>query len=400
MLTKSGHLTYCTNIHAGESWPDHFAALQDSFPGIKKQISPQSAIGIGLRLSNEASLELMKEENLNYFKQWLKENDAYIYTMNGFPYGNFHHTRVKENVHTPDWLTEDRVAYTNRLFNILASLLPEGMDGGVSTNPISYRRWFQTPEQFQAAKKSGTENMLRVVENLIQIHNTTGNILHLDVEPEPDGMLETGDEFIHWFENDLLKTGIPLISKKLNISPGEAEELIRQHLRLCYDVCHFAIGYEPHQKIIQQLLQRKIKIGRIQISAALKAWMDTKNKNEIKKIFAQFNEPVYLHQVVAKKNDEKIIRYADLPEALADQQDDSVKEWRAHFHVPVFLKNFGLLTSTQDEIIEVLTMQKNNPFTQHLEVETYTWEVLPQDLKLPVQESICRELKWVQQVLD
>jgi hypothetical protein len=303
-------------------------------------------------------------------------------------------------VHTPDWLTEDRVAYTNRLFSILDSLLPEGMDGGVSTNPISYRRWFQTPEQFQAAKKSGTENMLRVVENLIQIHNNTGKILHLDVEPEPDGILETGDEFIHWFENDLLKTGIPLISKKLNISSEEAEELIRQHLRLCYDVCHFAIGYEPHQKIIQQLLQRKIKIGRIQISAALKAWMDTKNKNEIKKIFAQFNEPVYLHQVVAKKNDEKIIRYADLPEALADQQDDSVKEWRAHFHVPVFLKNFGLLTSTQDEIIEVLTMQKNNPFTQHLEVETYTWEVLPQDLKLPVQESICRELKWVQQVLD
>jgi hypothetical protein len=400
MLTKSGHLTYCTNIHAGESWPDHFAALQNYFPSIKNQASPKSPMGIGLRLSNEASMELIKEENLNNFKQWLQENNAYVFTMNGFPYGNFHRTKVKENVHTPDWLTEGRVAYTNRLFNILVSLLPDGMDGGVSTNPISYRHWFQTPEKLQAAKKSGTENMIRIVENLIQIHKNTGKILHLDVEPEPDGMLETGDEFIHWFENDLLKTGIPLIERKLNISSEEAEESIRQHLRLCYDVCHFAIGYESHQKVIQQLLQCKIKVGKIQISAALKALINPENKSKIKESFVHFNEPTYLHQVVAKMNDEKLLRYPDLPEAINDNQDDEVKEWRAHFHVPVFAKDFGLLGSTQDEIIKVLTIQKNNPFTEHLEVETYTWEVLPQDLKLPIGESICRELKWVQQILD
>lgn len=400
MLTKSGHLTYCTNIHAGESWPDHFTALQNHFPSIKNQVSPKKPMGIGLRLSNEASMELIKEENLNSFKQWLQENNAYVFTMNGFPYGSFHRTRVKENVHAPDWTTEDRVAYTNRLFNILVSLLPGGMDGGVSTNPISYRHWFQTTEKFQAAKKSGTENMIHVVENLIQIHKTTGKILHLDVEPEPDGVLETGDEFIHWFENDLLKTGIPLLGKKLNVSSEEAEELIRQHLRLCYDVCHFAIGYEPHQKVIEQLLQRKIKIGKIQISAALKAFIHPENKSKIKAAFANFNEPTYLHQVVAKMNDGKLLRYPDLPEAINDNQDDEVREWRAHFHVPVFAKDFDLLTSTRDEIIEVLTIQKNNPFTQHLEVETYTWEVLPQDLKLPIGESICRELKWVQQILD
>jgi len=400
MLTKSGHLTYCTNIHAGESWPDHFAALQNYFPSIKNQVSPKSPMGIGLRLSNEASMELIKEENLNNFKQWLQENNAYVFTMNGFPYGNFHRTKVKENVHAPDWTTEDRVAYTNRLFNILVSLLPEEMDGGVSTNPISYRHWFSTSEQFQNAKRTGTENMIRVVENLIQIHKITGKILHLDVEPEPDGMLETGDDFIHWFENDLLKTGIPLIEKKLNISSEEAEELIRQHLRLCYDVCHFAIGYEPHQKVIEQLWQRKIKVGKIQISAALKALVNPENKSKIKESFAHFNEPTYLHQVVAKMNDGKLLRYPDLPEAINDNQDDEVKEWRAHFHVPVFAKDFGLLASTQDEIKEVLTIQKSNPFTQHLEVETYTWEVLPHDLKLPIGESICRELEWVQQILD
>ena len=137
--------------------------------------------------------------------------------MNGFPYGNFHKTRVKDHVHSPDWTTDERVAYTNRLFDILACLVPQGMAGGVSTNPISYRRWF-TAESFPSAKKMGTENMIQVIQHLIMLHHSTGLILHLDVEPEPDGVMETGVEFIEWFNNNLLPTGIPLIMEKWNVS--------------------------------------------------------------------------------------------------------------------------------------------------------------------------------------
>lgn len=399
MKSSQGHLTYCTNIHSGESWQDHFAAIRIYFPEIKKQVSPQMPMGIGLRLSNEASLELAKEANLEEFKKWLKENDAFVFTMNGFPYGNFHHTKVKDNVHTPDWRTDDRVIYTNRLFSLLASLLSPEMDGGVSTNPISYRRWFNTPQEFQSAKKKGTENMIRVVDNLIRIHKTTGKILHLDVEPEPDGILETGTEFINWYMNDLLPAGVPFIGEKWNVSSRESEMMIKEHLRLCYDVCHFAIGYESHAQVIRQLAQQQIKVGKIQISAALKASMNQRSRTEVKAAFSNFNEPVYLHQVVSKMQDGNLVRYPDLPEALMDKRE-TANEWRAHFHVPVFVKDFGLLASTQDEIIEVLTIQKHHPFTQHMEVETYTWEVLPEHLKLPVGESICRELKWVQQLLD
>src|SRR3954463_10539736 len=107
MQTACAHLTYCTNVHAGESWQDHFRALKENFPNIKKAVSPSRLMGMGLRLSNEASIELIKEENLLEFKHWLRENDAYVFTMNGFPYGGFHHTRVKENVHTPDWTTTE-----------------------------------------------------------------------------------------------------------------------------------------------------------------------------------------------------------------------------------------------------------------------------------------------------
>jgi hypothetical protein len=358
-------------------------------------------MGIGLRLSNEASVQLIYEENISAFKSWLEENNAYVFTMNGFPYGGFHHTRVKDNVHTPDWTTNERVIYTLRLFKILKELLPEGMDGGISTSPLSYRHWFHSEEELKKAKELATKNVIQVIENLIVINASTGKLLHLDIEPEPDGMLQTGDEFIQWFENDFAPVGIKKIKERFGVPDSKAEELLKQHLCLCYDVCHFAIGYEHHEYVINQLLKKGIKIGKIQISAALKKEMDKNqaNRKSIKDAFAKFDEPVYLHQVVAKKDDGELLRYPDLPEALKDYDNPAVAEWRAHFHVPISAKNFDLLQSTQDDIVEVLQMQKQKKFTQHLEVETYTWEVLPHALKLPLQDSIIQELDWVKQNL-
>jgi hypothetical protein len=242
--------------------------------------------------------------------------------------------------------------------------------------------------------------MIRVIENLIQIHQSTGKLLHLDIEPEPDGVLETGEEFVDWFENDLLRIGVPVIKEKLKVSRQHAEDLIKEHLRLCYDVCHFAIGYEPHEKIINEVLKQGIKIGKIQISAALKCHMNETDRKSIKRSFENFNEPTYLHQVVAKNTSGKLLRYRDLPQALNEIENPLFKEWRAHFHVPIFTKSFDALSSTQDEIEEVLAIQKKEPFTNHLEVETYTWDVLPAELKLPMQDSITRELQWVQRILD
>jgi len=402
MLTEAGHLSYCTNIHPGESWSEHFAAIKNNFPFIKEKISPDKPMGIGLRLSNEASIELIKKEHLSEFKHWLKDQDAYVFTMNGFPYGGFHRTVVKDQVHTPDWTTNERVDYTLRLFHILSALIPTEMDGGVSTSPLSYRLWFNTKEQLAATRETGTKNIIAVVVKLIEIHRSAGKLLHLDIEPEPDGLLETGEEFIEWFENDLLRIGIPVIQSKFDVSHQQAEDLIKEHLRLCYDVCHFAIGYESHNEVINNVVKRGIKIGKIQISAALKAKVDLSenNRKRIKQSFEQFNEPVYLHQVVAKLTGGKLLRYPDLPEALKEIENPLMEEWRAHFHVPIFAEKFGVLSSTQDEIKEVLLLQKISPFTNHLEVETYTWEVIPTELKLPMQDSIIRELQWVKQTLD
>ncbi len=402
MQTNSGHLTYCTNIHAGESWKDHFAALQLYFPQIKSSISPKQPMGIGLRLSNQASLELENPDQLNAFKNWLDQSDAYVFTMNGFPYGGFHHTRVKDQVHAPDWTTRDRVEYTLRMFGILTELLPAGMDGGISTSPLTYRHWHATEEQKKLVTKKATENILEIISDLIRIKKQTGKILHLDIEPEPDGMLETGTEFLNWYESFLLPLGIPFIMKTFGVSEEESANLIRKHVCICYDVCHFAIGYEDHEAMVKEFIKKRIRIGKFQISAALKSEMPTEKENriKIKEAFTHYNEPVYLHQVVARKLNATVLRYPDLNEALNDFTNIDVVEWRAHYHVPIFELNYGLLQSTNEDIKKVLALHQQLGLTQHLEVETYTWEVLSPEVRLPIEQSIIRELEWVLKQLE
>lgn len=402
MKLASGHLSYCTNIHPGESWPDHFEALKQSFPYIKSQISNDQPMGIGLRLSNAASLELNRDEELAAFKAWLSVNNAYVFTMNGFPYGDFHHAVVKDKVHTPDWTTPERREYTLRLFRILEKLLPPDMDGGISTSPLSYKYWFETEAARAEVKKTATQNILHVVEELIRIKRSKGMLLHLDIEPEPDGLLETGAEFIDWFENDLVPMARQVLVQNLQMTAEQAESSVKEHVCLCYDVCHFAIGYEPHSAIIEELSRKGIRIGKIQISAALKASIpdDLRARARITEAFSKFNEPTYLHQVVMRQRDGRLLRYRDLPDAIAAGENPLVNEWRAHFHVPVFNEDLGLLQSTQSDIITVLNVQKAAPFTNHMEVETYTWEVLPDILKAPLNLSIIRELNWVKNTLS
>lgn len=398
MKTPFGHLTYCTNIHAGESWEDHFAALKTTIPLVKEVLSPSKPFGIGLRLSQRAASELAVPAKLIEFKKWLLSVNSYVFTMNGFPYGGFHHTRVKDNVHKPDWTTPERVAYTIQLFQLLAELLPAGTNGGISTSPLSYRHWLKDDETKVAVFETATHNILRIVEELVNIKKENGCTLHLDIEPEPDGLLESGPEFIQWYNDYLIPRGANYFAAR-GRTREEAITLIQEHIQLCYDICHFAVGYENHREVLDQLKANHIRVGKIQISAALKAAMDNGKFSAVAEALTPFNESTYLHQVVARKKDNTLMRYPDLTAALAEKNTTDTVEWRSHFHVPLFVENYGILESTQTDIREVLDWQKREPFTSHLEIETYTWEVLPEALRLPLKDSIIRELNWVKDIL-
>lgn len=394
-LSDERLLCYCSNIHPGEGWKEHFGELQRHLPPLKKHfVSGAENMGLGLRLSDRASRELAQGENLRFFKEWLETEGTEVFTMNGFPYGGFHRTRVKDGVHRPDWLTAERSAYTQRLFGQLSSLLREESEGGISTSPLSYRYWHKEsdlPEMFE----SMAGRLAELALHLHSIRDQKGQFLHLDLEPEPDGLMEDSGTVLHFFKEYLFRNGVGELKKK-GFSSEKAEEILRRHIRLCYDVCHYALAWEEPSDTLALMAGEGIGIGKIQISAALKVDL-RQDRVALAKALAPYNESVYLHQVTARLSDGKIDRFRDLPEALKALNTHPADEWRCHFHVPVFVAEMDRLSSTQDSILKALAALKKYPEIRHFEVETYTWEVLPQDLQQDLGQSIQRELEWVQE---
>jgi hypothetical protein len=397
MLVKdSFHITYCTNIHPGPDWQQTFNSLKAYLPHIKTRVAEGADFGVGLRLSNKASEELGTGDKLRDLKKWLDENGLYVFTMNGFPYGNFHNEPVKDMVHAPDWSHRERLQYTGRLFEQLAYLLPEGQSGGISTSPISYKHWHSTPSEKQKVLQEGARNMGKLILDLYRIEAGVGKYLHLDIEPEPDGLLENSKEVVDFFKEELEPVAVPYLCRELGIDTDAALKLIYRHVTVCYDICHFALAYESPALSFGNFKAAGIGVGKIQVSAALKIIFKKGEESSTWDALSAFNEPTYLHQVTELRGRE-VITYADLPDVLEERRE--FKELRAHFHVPVFLEHFGQLDSTQDQILEVLDYLKQHRITDQLEIETYTWEVLPEPLKKPLADSIVRELQWLKQRL-
>ena len=390
------HLTYCTNIHPGETW----AEVRDSLKyvlEVRDKLGVEGPFGIGLRLSARAAGELARPQVLRELKEWLARHGCYIFTMNGFPYGDFHGEVVKDQVHAPDWTTQERVNYTIRLFDILAELLPEGVEGGISTSPLSYRPWHPTPEAMTEVTEVSVLQLMKVILHLVRIKEITGKSLHLDIEPEPDGILENSKEFIAFYNDHVLTVGLDWLHDHLGGTQQAAEAAIREHLCLCYDVCHFAVAYEEPAAVLMALSEHGIRVGKLQISAALKTSLrqDETDIALTRQSLLSYAEPIYLHQTALRDRDGTITQYSDLAPALDVLGDPRYTELRTHFHVPIYTDSYGLLQSTNDAIVETLNIWRTDPFTHHLEVETYTWDVLPDHQQLGLTDSIARELEWV-----
>ena len=396
------HLTYCTNIHPGETWSEVFGNLKQYLPQLKTRLSPNRAFGVGLRLANIATKELLTGDNLVQFQHWLESEDLYVFTLNGFPYGEFHHQVVKDKVYAPDWTKPERLNYTLRLVKILTALLPQDIDGGISTVPISYKPWWQNSEQKEKVLHQSSVYLAQAIAQMAEVYQDTGKLIHIDLEPEPDGMLENSQEIIDFFQNWLLPVGQQWLQLNLGVRHSEAEDWIRQHIRVCYDTCHFAIEYEEPQDIIQRFKDAGIKIGKIQLSSAIKIDIPSEpaQRQQVLNKLTPFAESTYLHQVIARHDNQELEHYADLTAALEHFMTTKAEEWRTHFHVPIFLANYQLFESTQDHITQLLQMLPNDNIGNHLEIETYTWEVLPPEMKLDILTSIEREYEWVLSIID
>ena len=171
-----------------------------------------------------------------------------------------------------------------------------------------------------------------------------------------------------------------------------------EHIRVCYDTCHFAVEYEDPASVFQRFQAAGIKIGKIQISAAVRVNFpkDSQKRSQIIERLHPFAESTYLHQVIERRVDGTLHHYPDLITALPHLEERiDAREWRIHFHVPIFIRDYQVLQSTQDDIVTVLDLLQENNACQHLEIETYTWDVLPSAMKMDLLASIEREYEWV-----
>lgn len=391
-------LTYCTNIHPGSGWEEVFGNLQRYAPALRERLAPGEPFGIGLRLSGRESRELLQEDRLRRFRFFLEEHGLYVFTLNGFPYGPFHGQPVKAHVHAPDWREEERVRYTLRLVDVLACLLPEGTDGGISTSPLSYKPWVDVEDA--ALWEHLTRQVVRAVEKMVLVRREQGKIVHLDLEPEPDGLLENSAEVVRFYEDWLLAGGARMLSKSAGIPLEEARAYLLDHVRVCFDACHVAMAYEDPSQVLDRFARAGIRVGKVQISSALKVILPDEGAERaglVEKL-RPFAESTYLHQVACRERDGTLRRYPDLADALPHLRGSRADQWRIHFHVPVFVERYGTLLSTQDDIRRTFALLRERRFSEHLEIETYTWGVLPEDLKGDLLDLIGLEYEWVRDV--
>ncbi len=377
-LNHGIHLAYCTNVHRGGDWAETFDSLERDVLRVRKQVSPEDPYAIGLRLGADAARELSDAPRLLEFQRWLDKHNCYVFTINGFPYGQFHGTRVKEQVYRPDWSTPERLQYTNLLFDLLSQILPAGMEGSVSTLPGSFKEFIGS-EGVPDILYKNLEACFRHVEKLSA---RTGQDLHLGLEPEPLGLFETSTETVEFLD---------ALGRRIGNDGGW-----RKVLGVNYDTCHLAVEFEEPDEAIGRIRDAGYRISKIHISSALSV-VPTKDALVT---LADFHEDVYLHQVVSAREGEVIHRSKDLDIGLQNAASQSFgglgDEWRIHFHVPLHASPGAPLGDTREHVTGLLDLLQQDPaLCKHLEMETYTWEVLPEEMRTgDVVDQVVKEYRW------
>jgi sugar phosphate isomerase/epimerase len=359
-------LSYCTNVHPGRTLAEVEQGLDQYTAPLRANYGAPLAAGLWLAAPVVGEL-LADPRRLPAFRDRLAGRGLTTHTLNAFPYGDFHSRRVKENVYLPDWSDRRRFAYTIDCARILAALLPEGVDGSISTVPLAFKGFSHPADQFDRCAAL----LLETATGLNRLYEQTGRLIRLAIEPEPYCLIETTDEAIEFFQ------------RLWNRAEGDSAQLesLRRHLGLCYDVCHQAVEFEDIPQSIDKLTTAGVRINKVHITCALELVSPGENAAG-RQALARYVEERYLHQTLARTKSGAILREIDLSDDLALRPPAEFRDaeaWRIHFHVPVNAEQLGPLRTTRHELKQALATVAQLDYAPHLEVETYTWEVLPED---------------------
>jgi sugar phosphate isomerase/epimerase len=387
-----GHLTYSTLVHAGDTWEQMWASLQAYVPQVKARVSPDAPFGLCLRLSAVSAETLAASAaERAALTRFLAEHDLYVFTVNAFVYGGFKDQLVKEEVYEPDWRTEERVRYTMNVADVLAEIAPADVQPSIQTPPMGFKPKVTGPEVIAKYRR----NVLRVAAHLIELERRTGTTVTLAIEPEPACFVETADEAIEYFRDHLYSgetatelaelTGLPI---------AEAHAALRRHIGLVYDVGHQAVEFEDPRPALLKLVAAGIPVFKLQLAAALR--IPDVGPEDVERL-RRFAGTIYLTQTVQRRGGE-ITRFLNMEDAFAAWESDpggTPREWRIHFHVPIFLERLGELETTRASTADALALHREQPLSRHVEIETYTFDVLPDEFKTgDIVEYVSREIEW------
>lgn len=390
-----GHLSYSTLVHPGDTWAEMNASLREFVPKIKARVSPNSPFAVSLRISAASAKTLTESSSeRKALSDFLTTEGLYLYTVNAFPYGPFKGEVVMERVYEPDWTTDDRVNYTNSIADILAEVAPAGVNPSIQTAPLA----FAPNVAGEAYIAKFTHNVFRVIAHLRALEERTGRRVKLAIEPEPACYLETTDETVAWFQKRIYsQAGIRELADIASIPLSEAEGAIRRYLGIVFDIGHQSVGFENITESLNKIVGAGIPIFKLQEAASL--WVEELTLQKVESL-RRFTETIYLSQTSLKQNGQ-ITKFLNLGDALdAFVANPVTTEMRTHFHVPVFLSEIGPFQTTRFGVQEALKMHRETPLSDHLEIETYTWDVLPPELKTgDIIDYVSRELEFVRNEL-
>lgn len=348
---RTVHLSYCTNVHPAEDL-DGVIAQFDLYALPVRERLGCDVLGLGLWLAAPVAAELSADASLR--RRLRRELDARgleVVTLNGFPYREFHSQVVKHDVYHPDWTTPRRLDYTLDLARVLVDLLPDDVErGSISTLPLAWREpWDRT--RLDACRRA--VDALAVA--LAALDRRTGRLIQVGFEPEPGCVIETTRQAA------ALLAGVDT-----------------ERLGICLDLAHLACAWEEPAAAIGRLQAAGLPVVKVQVSAALAA--ETPQADAA--VLYDYVEPRFLHQVrspaCGSAADPADAAHAsdDLDEALVTGLPGP---WRVHFHVPLHANPTPPLTSTVPVLREALAVLLGGAeaVCDHLDVETYTWNVLP-----------------------
>jgi hypothetical protein len=388
----SHHVAYSTLVHPGDTWEEMRQSLETFAPQVKERVSPDDAYAVSLRISGASAQTLTNDpEERRRLRRWLDEHDMYVYTVNAFPFGPFKGRTVMEDVYEPDWSSEERVTYTCRVADILAEIAPDTVAPSIQTAPLAFRPKVKTESDIVHL----TENLLRVVAHLVDLEERTGRRVKLALEPEPYCYLETTAETITYFQERVWsREGLTTFARLSGLPVSEATGALRRHLGIVFDICHQSVEFEDIAASLHALVDAGVPIYKLQAAAAL--WVPHVTQETVDAL-ETFTDTIYLSQTTESRGGE-LTRMLNLSDAIDAwrKAPGGEREWRTHFHVPVFLDDLGAFQTTRPGIEAALKVHAELNLSDHIEIETYTWDVLPAHLKSgDIVDYVSRELEWL-----